>query len=63
MGLVPANPGLSYEFVCDDRIEEQLRLKPDLPIQICRIVQEAVSDKELRPAKKSYRFCLAFALK
>jgi signal transduction histidine kinase/ligand-binding sensor domain-containing protein len=41
---LPADCRFTYEFVCDDELEERLRLSPGVQMQIYRIVQEAVSN-------------------
>ena len=41
---MPAERRFEYEFVCDDAIEERLRLAPAEQIQIYRILQEAISN-------------------
>ncbi|HEX8476635.1 MAG TPA: two-component regulator propeller domain-containing protein [Pyrinomonadaceae bacterium] len=41
---LPAECRFSYEFSCDDEIEERLRFSPGVEMQIYRIVQEAVSN-------------------
>jgi signal transduction histidine kinase/ligand-binding sensor domain-containing protein len=41
---LPADCKFTYDFVCDDEIEERLRLSRGVQMQIYRIVQEAVSN-------------------
>jgi signal transduction histidine kinase len=41
---MPSDHRFEYEFVCDDAIEERLRLAPAEQIQIYRILQEAISN-------------------
>ncbi|HEV2765815.1 MAG TPA: ATP-binding protein, partial [Pyrinomonadaceae bacterium] len=41
---LPADCRFTYEFVCDDDIEERLRFSRGVQLQIYRIVQEAVSN-------------------
>lgn len=41
---LPADCRFTYEFVCDDELEERLRLSPGVQMQIYLIVQEAVSN-------------------
>jgi len=40
----PADKRFEYEFVCDDSLEEQAQLPPNVQMQIYRMVQEAVSN-------------------
>ncbi|MCA1632144.1 MAG: hypothetical protein LC802_00140 [Acidobacteria bacterium] len=41
---LPAGCKFAYEFVCDEDLEERLRLTPGVQMQVYRIVQEAVSN-------------------
>ncbi len=41
---LPSDGKFTYEFICDDEIEQRLRLSPGVQMQIYRIVQEAVSN-------------------
>ncbi len=40
----PAERKFEYEFVCDDALEEQVQLTPNVQMQIYRIVQEALNN-------------------
>jgi signal transduction histidine kinase len=40
----PPDCKFTYEFVCDDALDEKLNLSPSTQIQIYRIVQEAISN-------------------
>lgn len=40
----PPDKRFEYEFVCDDSMEQQAQLPPNVQMQIYRIVQEAVSN-------------------
>ncbi len=40
----PPEKRFEYEFICDDSLEEQAQLPPNVQMQIYRIVQEAVSN-------------------
>jgi signal transduction histidine kinase len=40
----PADKRFEYEFVCDESLEEQAQLPPNVQMQIYRMVQEAVSN-------------------
>ena len=40
----PADRRFEYEFVCDESLEEQAQLPPNVQMQIYRMVQEAVSN-------------------
>ncbi|HXL80704.1 MAG TPA: ATP-binding protein, partial [Pyrinomonadaceae bacterium] len=40
----PADRKFEYEFVCDDSLEEQVLLTPNVEMQIYRIVQEALNN-------------------
>jgi signal transduction histidine kinase/ligand-binding sensor domain-containing protein len=40
----PADRRFDYEFVCDELLEEQAQLPPNVQMQIYRMVQEAVSN-------------------
>lgn len=41
---LPAERKFTYEFACDDGLEERLALAPGVQMQVYRIVQEAVSN-------------------
>ncbi len=41
---IPADCKFTYEFTCDEDLEERLRFPPGVQIQLYRIVQEAVSN-------------------
>jgi signal transduction histidine kinase len=40
----PADKRFEYEFVCDESLEEQASLPPNVQMQVYRMVQEAVSN-------------------
>lgn len=40
----PADKRFAYEFICDESLEEQAQLPPNVQMQIYRLVQEAVSN-------------------
>ncbi|MDT5158899.1 MAG: hypothetical protein QOH51_3256 [Acidobacteriota bacterium] len=41
---LPSARRFTYDFVCDENLEERLRLAPGVQMQVYRIVQEAVSN-------------------